>query len=202
MDTKQRILHSAERLFFMQGIANVRLQQIADETGISVGNLAYHFKNKETIVQAVYDRMFEDFSTILSLYLQSPDLGDFDRLFTACHGFFTAHAYYLNNIWEVNRSYEDIRIRWEQVNLKMIVQIRKRLEFNLDRGVLSSPPMHQSLDDLAQNLWLTITFWIPQQMLLGRKSGLGAYRKALWSQLIPYLTRKGEKEFSDLIHIG
>lgn len=202
MDTKQRILHSAERLFFSQGIANVRLQQIADETGISVGNLAYHFRNKETIVLAVYDKMFEEFSSILSLYLQSPDLGDFDRLFSSCHSFFNSHAYYLNNVWEINRSYSDVRKRWEQVNLKMIAQLRKRLEFNIGRGVLQPPGKDLSLDDLAQNLWLTITFWIPQQLLLGRKSGLASYRKALWSQLIPHLTRQGEKEFSTLVHIG
>jgi AcrR family transcriptional regulator len=202
MDTKQRILHSAEKLFFLQGIANVRLQQIADETGISVGNLAYHYKNKESIVMAVYDKMFDEFSAILSLYLQSPDLGDFDRLFTACHGFFTSHAYYLNNIWEVNRSYDEIKGRWEHINLKMIAQLKKRLEFNISRGTMMTPPLNQSLDDLAQNLWLSITFWIPQQMLLGRRSGLNHYRKALWSQLIPFLTRQGEKEFSTIIQIG
>lgn len=202
MDTKQRILQSAERLFFLQGIANVRLQQIADETGISVGNLAYHFKNKETIVQAVYDKMFEEFTSILSLYLSSPDLEDFDRLFTACHGFFNAHAYYLNNIWEINRSYPEVRRRWEQVNLKMIAQIRKRLEFSIARGVMASQEKSLPPGELAQNLWLAITFWIPQQMLLGRESDLDAYRKSLWSQIVPYFTPEGVREFSSLIHIG
>ena len=56
--TKQRILEAAVFLFNREGVANVRLQQIADETGISVGNLAYHFKNKEAIVSAVYEYLF------------------------------------------------------------------------------------------------------------------------------------------------
>lgn len=47
--TKQRIILNAKKLFSQNGIANTRLQQIADETGISVGNLAYHFPNKEEI---------------------------------------------------------------------------------------------------------------------------------------------------------
>ena len=41
--TKQKIVHASIKLFNENGVANVRLQQIADEIGISVGNLAYHF---------------------------------------------------------------------------------------------------------------------------------------------------------------
>ena len=43
--TKQKILDTSLELFNKNGISNVRLQQIADETGISLGNLAYHFNN-------------------------------------------------------------------------------------------------------------------------------------------------------------
>ncbi|MEO7308888.1 MAG: TetR family transcriptional regulator [Chitinophagaceae bacterium] len=39
-DTKQKILNASLHLFNENGISNTRLQQIADETGISVGNLA------------------------------------------------------------------------------------------------------------------------------------------------------------------
>lgn len=35
-DTKRKILHASLQLFNENGIVNVRLQQIADETGISV----------------------------------------------------------------------------------------------------------------------------------------------------------------------
>lgn len=57
LTTKQRILKISEKLFFEQGIANVRLQHIADNSGISIGNLAYHFKNKEVIVEEVYNEL-------------------------------------------------------------------------------------------------------------------------------------------------
>jgi AcrR family transcriptional regulator len=197
-DTKQKIISSAEKLFFSQGIGNVRLQQIADDAGISVGNLAYHFKNKEAIVQAVYDKMFEEFSDILSSYLQTPDLSDFDHLFNICYHFFTNNAFYLNNIWEINRSYDEIRTRWEQVNTKMMAQIKKRIEFNGKRGILNAALLSNTLDDLVQTLWLTITFWMPQQLLLGKRNNI-LYRKALWNQLAPYLTNEGKKEFEEKI---
>jgi AcrR family transcriptional regulator len=52
-DTKQKILDSSLQLFNDNGISNTRLQQIADESGISVGNLAYHFSNKEAITESL-----------------------------------------------------------------------------------------------------------------------------------------------------
>lgn len=45
-ETKLKIIKGAQELFFENGIANIRLQQIADSSGISVGNLAYHLKIK------------------------------------------------------------------------------------------------------------------------------------------------------------
>lgn len=69
MTTKDKIFEAAVNMFNEHGVANVRLQQIADESGISVGNLAYHFKNKDAIVSFVYDALFDEFSNILSDYL-------------------------------------------------------------------------------------------------------------------------------------
>ena len=51
--TKQKILNSSINLFNKKGLVNVRLQQIADESGISVGNLAYHYYSKKAIIQAI-----------------------------------------------------------------------------------------------------------------------------------------------------
>jgi hypothetical protein len=56
LSTKQKILNTSIRLFNEDGMANVPLQQIAKEIGISPGNLAYHFKNKEAIIEAMMMR--------------------------------------------------------------------------------------------------------------------------------------------------
>ena len=94
LTTKQKILESAIRLFNWDDVANVRLQQIADETGISVGNLAYHFKNKEAIVTAIYEGLFDEFSQILSTYLTNPKLTDFDLQMEQYHRFFSKYKFF------------------------------------------------------------------------------------------------------------
>ncbi|MBK8568077.1 MAG: helix-turn-helix transcriptional regulator [Saprospiraceae bacterium] len=56
--TKDKILDAAVRCFNRDGMVNVRLQHIGDEAEwMSVGNLAYHFRTKEHIVQAIWERL-------------------------------------------------------------------------------------------------------------------------------------------------
>ena len=64
--TKQKILDSAVQLFNEKGLGNVRLQQIADKAGISVGNLAYHFYSKKAIIIAIDEELHKVIEPVIS----------------------------------------------------------------------------------------------------------------------------------------
>lgn len=52
-NTRQDILACARRLFEQQGYNGVSMRDMARELGISVGNLTYHFKKKENLLEAI-----------------------------------------------------------------------------------------------------------------------------------------------------
>jgi AcrR family transcriptional regulator len=195
LTTKQKILESAIRLFNIDGVANVRLQQIADETGISVGNLAYHFKNKEAIVSAVYESLFDEFAHILSAFLVSPKLADFDHQLEQYHHFFSRYKFYLIDLFEIDRSYPAIMDRWHAFVGKMLLQIRKRLDYNVHRGVLQPEPVAGIYDTVTNNVWMTIVFWIPQQVLKGQPMNESLFKQSVWAHISPYFTPQGQGEF-------
>ena len=197
--TKQRILGSSVLLFNREGLANVRLQQIADETGISVGNLAYHFKNKEAIVTAVYESLFEELKQILSTYLSQPSLSDFDDQLRRYYSFFRKYRFYLIDLFEIERSFPDIIAQWHEFVAKMILQIRRRIEYSINRGIFVPEPTKGLYDTLSDNIWMTITFWIPQQVLKGLPLDENSFKSALWIQFQPYFTDKGLAEYHDTI---
>jgi AcrR family transcriptional regulator len=62
--TKDSILDTAVTLFNEQGTAAVSTNHIAEAAGISPGNLYYHFKNKDDIIRAVLDRMYEEWNAV------------------------------------------------------------------------------------------------------------------------------------------
>lgn len=52
-DTRRAILDMAKTLFSQQGYNAVSIGEIAGALGISKGNVTYHFKRKEDIMEAL-----------------------------------------------------------------------------------------------------------------------------------------------------
>ena len=197
--TKQRIIKIAEKLFFEIGIANVRLQQIADAAKISVGNLAYHFRNKEAIVEAAYEDVLKDLSQMLYKDVKTTDLRDFDELFGAIFHLVNTYRFCFNNVWEISRYHPVIQNRWENFLRKKLVRTQKRLEFHVKRGFLKQEPYKGAYTLLAQQLILNFFFWIPQQILNGKPATFLLFKKSLWNLLYPNLTGKGLQEYNKYI---
>ena len=65
MKTRDRILECALQLFNRQGEPNVSTLEIANELGISPGNLYYHFHGKEPLVIGLFERFEEELMTLL-----------------------------------------------------------------------------------------------------------------------------------------
>ncbi|MFI8480411.1 TetR/AcrR family transcriptional regulator [Pseudomonas sp. NPDC078700] len=56
MKTRERILECALMLFNQEGEPNVSTLEIANELGISPGNLYYHFHGKEPLITGLFER--------------------------------------------------------------------------------------------------------------------------------------------------
>jgi AcrR family transcriptional regulator len=59
-ETKSRILRTAIRLFNDKGSQQITTNHIAQEMGISPGNLYYHYQNKEEIIREIFKLMASD----------------------------------------------------------------------------------------------------------------------------------------------
>ena len=201
LSTKQKIINAATRLFNENGMANVRLQQIANDVGISAGNLAYHFRNKEAIVDAISEEVYEETGEILSAYRIFPNLMDFDQQLNKYYAFLEKYPFYFLDLLEIERNYPDIHSKQRLPISKMISQIRKRFDFNRQRGVIMDEPRPGIYDQTAEAIWVLITFWVPQHILRNRKPSCMAieFKEMIWNQIYPFLTPKGIDEFEQLI---
>lgn len=59
--TKQNILSTAKKLFNHNGFSHVTIRMIAEGLEMSSGNLNYHYKKREDILEALYFEMVEVF---------------------------------------------------------------------------------------------------------------------------------------------
>ena len=72
MKTRDRILKSALALFNEEGEPSVSTVDIANEVGISPGNLYYHFRGKEVLIEALFDAFEEELHIVLEAPVAKP----------------------------------------------------------------------------------------------------------------------------------
>ena len=71
MDTKQRILLEALRLFSKRGYDAVSVEQIASAVGIKAPSLYKHYKSKKDVFDAIFEdtaKRYEEFIQTISIF--------------------------------------------------------------------------------------------------------------------------------------
>lgn len=70
-ETEEKIVASAEKLFYRKGKAGTSMQDIADDAGINRTLLNYYFRSKDQLFEAVFRKALKRFVPELSALLQS-----------------------------------------------------------------------------------------------------------------------------------
>ncbi len=196
-DTKQKILNASLYLFNENGINNVRLQQIADESGISVGNLAYHFNNKEAITESLIADVINSLREILKQYGKYASFDDLDFFFKEFYKLCAQFRFFNFDILEIKRnfpaSYESLQPLFNKIKL----QLERRFELLMQQRLLQTG---SNIKHISYHIWLLL-FFIPSEAHLNGKAGIAEnlYRRRLWDFMIPYFTAKGNSEYQSSI---
>jgi AcrR family transcriptional regulator len=200
--TRARILSVSLALFNRHGEAHVTTGMIADELNISPGNLYYHFRNKDQIVE----RLFDGFEARVSLEPPAPSggAGAIEDLWLYLHLMFEA-------IWEYRflyRNLDDIvaRNRRLREHFNRIVDAKLAAVEALCGGLSQAGLMKASgaeIQALAQNVLVVATYWLNYRAFRGareaadsRDPGSGAYQ--VMSLVAPYLVGEARRHLERL----
>lgn len=67
-EPEKKILDAAKKVFELHGYSGARMQQIADEAGISKASLHYYFRSKENLFERIFDETMSDFMELVSTW--------------------------------------------------------------------------------------------------------------------------------------
>ena len=82
-NTRAHIVDVSNELFYRQGYGNTSFSDIVRRTGLSKGNITYHFKNKKNILEAIVNKRMEDIKQ--KLHRWNEELSDpLQRLIRFC----------------------------------------------------------------------------------------------------------------------
>ncbi|GAB4187303.1 MAG: hypothetical protein Kow00108_24310 [Calditrichia bacterium] len=70
----QKILDAAIKVFAQNGFANAKISQIADMAGVGVGSVYNYYKNKESILLHILERIWKNLYLELEEIYNNPDI--------------------------------------------------------------------------------------------------------------------------------
>jgi len=73
-EPEKKILEAAKYVFEKHGFDGARMQQIADETGISKASLHYYFRSKEKLFDLIFEETMTEFLALVSTWEDDSDL--------------------------------------------------------------------------------------------------------------------------------
>lgn len=191
MKTRDRILDTALRLFNEAGTAAISTNHIADGLGISAGNLYYHFRNKEEIIRALFERLFAAWDTLFALPDDRPaTLEDLRRLVEGNFTLMAEYRFIYRELIALLRRDEALRQRWLEVRARGFAGFHELVAGFAAAGVLRAPEDSQTLTRLAELCWMISEFWLPSVEVSGSALDPAAMERgvALMLQVLsPYL---------------
>ena len=198
--TKKKIIAAALKLFNEQGLVNVRLQHIADEAFVSIGNMAYHYHNKEAILKAIHEDLVKQQKALLAEYRIVPLFDNMNRLFSHTFHLQKTFIFFYLDTLEIIRAYPSIGSLHQKHIPFQIGQLKSMLEFNAARGALIKNPQ-STYEHLASQIWRTTDYWFNQQLVQGEKElSEVTYLSTIWALLIPFFSKMGRLEYKQMLH--
>ncbi len=168
MKTRDRILLTSLCLFNEEGEQNVTTVDIANEMDISPGNLYYHFKGKESIIEALYAQFDHQLSLLLHQSVNDPLNLEEHWLFmyVVFEEVFKFRFFYLNAT-ELMIRYPDIEKKFRRL-IKLKLETIRQLCQNLFKH---EAVKEQSIDIewLSEIIGMNIVYWFSYQELLNKK---------------------------------
>ena len=200
--TRERIAATAFELFNRLGEPCVTTAAIADEMNISPGNLYYHFRSKNQIVEEIFGAFERELDGVLTAPAgRHPDVED-ARLFL--HLLFEL-------VWKYRFLFRDLndllsRNRAVALRVRRILERAARTARQLCEGMVATGQMRadkHEIEALATNMVLVSTYWLSYAGVRearltdqGRILGQGVYQ--VMSMLAPLFEDQARSLFARL----
>lgn len=186
MKTRDRILECALQLFNQQGEPNVSTLEIANELGISPGNLYYHFHGKEPLIIGLFERFEEALVPLLDppleVRLDAEDYWLFLHLIVERMAQYRFLFQDLSNLTG--------RLPKLARGMRSLINAIKRTLAALlaslkGQGQVVSET--QALGQLVEQITLTLMFSLDYQRVLGREGDVGIVVYQVMMLVAPHL---------------
>jgi len=205
MTTKERILKTALKLFNDYGLSKVTLRTIANEMGISQGNLNYHFKKREFIIEALYFQLVQNIDNGMAKN-KATEVG-LRILFnssTLIMKNFYEYRFFMLDFVQIIRENKQIKKHYVALTILRETQFKNLFDLMTASNIMREAILPNEYQFLYKRFQILGDFWISSAMVSHKKITkkiMEDYAIILHQAIYPYLTKKGQESYLEILKL-
>ena len=201
--TKEIILDTSLELFNTYGLSKVTLRTIAKKMGISQGNLNYHFKKREDIIEALYFQLVKNIDESMLGIQQTRDVLRLmvDISQTIMSNFFE-YRFFLLDFVQIMRENKKIKIHYAELTIQREQQFSMLFNLLIENDLMRKEVLPNEYKNLYKRFQILGDFWISDAEISNSKitkETISKYSAILTQAIYPYLTVSGQKEYRSIL---
>lgn len=196
--TKQLILSRSCVLFNELGTTNVSLRTIADDLEISVGNLHYHFKKREDIIEGLYFQLVEEMNAVMIEPEENALQSVMSVLSNMINKLYEYRFFFLDFV-TITRKNQRIKQHYSELSKQREHQFLHVVELLIQQSIFREERLKNEYKGLFKRIELMSNFWFSSVLIQANdlsEDCLEEFKLMIHQNLFPYLTVRGREEFS------
>ena len=195
--TRIKIVESSILLFNKKGLANVRLQDIAEYNNISPGNLTYHFKTKKDLMDYIIYYMIRKLVEIEATQRESLKQMSLYNILRNNLVFSFNYRFFFRDILEIINLVPNAKSVFKDVNKLNEKFSIEYINISIKNGYMKKEAFDGQYKTFAKNNWSIVSSSLTTWEVLDDSKN--KYRKIfdeIMGHFYPYLTKKGVDRYN------
>src|ERR1700722_11321894 len=158
--TQLRILQAALELFNEHGTAAVSSTRVAERSGISKGNLQYHFPNKRDIVYALFQQAIQEMDSGWYRDHLAPTLEHMAAMYVRQLQLILKYRFFYREMADLLRQDVHLRKRFADNRDRRMRELEKFMLALQAHGLMKFPPDPRRLRAIIDVTWIVNENWL------------------------------------------
>ena len=204
-ETQNLIISTAIELFNELGTRSVSTNKIADQCGVSRGNLHYHFRTKQDLIKSIFRLINREMEESWYEDHLHPTIEHFKLIFERQIDLVWRYRFFYREVNTLLADDPELKELFSACRKKRVSEVEHFFERLIEAGLIERPEPPVSLVSLLRIAWLVTDQWLPHLDLKGKvvnESNVEEGFELLTQIFLPYLTPGARQTYESLIEAG
>ena len=160
-ETQSKIINKSIALYNQHGTRNISTNRIADECDISRGNLHYHFRTKEEIIQVIFSMIDKEMEAGWYNDHLYPTVEHMNLMFSRQMQMIWNYRFFYRELTTLLHNDPHLKMRFMDNRRKRAKEINAFFQAMIDAGMMEIKNSQTEFDSTILMTWLISDQWLP-----------------------------------------